>query len=88
MVDDRLVAAAERICAVEGVRDGTLKTGVAGLMIARRPEPSALEAMVYEPLVCFVVQGAKDTGTKAGSVRASRVTPAPPRRPRAAPGPR
>ncbi|MDM8164680.1 AraC family transcriptional regulator [Roseovarius sp.] len=71
MVDDRLVAAAERICAVEGVRDGTLKTGVAGLMIARRPEPSALEAMVYEPLVCFVVQGAKDTGTKAGSVRAS-----------------
>ena len=71
MVDDRLVAAAERICAAEGVRDGTLKTGVAGLMIARRPEPSALEAMVYEPLVCFVVQGAKDTGTKAGSVRAS-----------------
>jgi len=71
MVDDRLVAAAERICAAEGVRDGTLKTGVAGLMIARRPELSALEAMVYEPLVCFVVQGAKDTGTKAGSVRAS-----------------
>ena len=71
MVDDRLVAAAERICAAEGVQDGTLKTGVAGLKIARRPEPSALEAMVYEPLVCFVVQGAKDTGTKAGSVRAS-----------------
>ncbi|MEQ8294567.1 MAG: AraC family transcriptional regulator [Roseovarius sp.] len=71
MADDRLVAAAERICAAEGVRDGTLTTGVAGLMIARRPEPSALEAMIYEPLVCFVVQGAKDTGTKAGSVRAS-----------------
>ena len=71
MVDDRLVAAAERICAAGGVRDGTLDTGVAGLKIARRPEPSALEAMVYEPLVCFVVQGAKDTGTKAGSVRAS-----------------
>lgn len=71
MVDDRLVAVAERICAAEGVRDGTLRTGVAGLMIARRPEVSALEAMVYEPLVCFVVQGAKDTGTKAGSVRAS-----------------
>ena len=71
MVDDRLVAAAERICAAGGVRDGTLRTGVTGLMIARRPAPSALEAMVYEPLVCFVVQGAKDTGTKAGSVRAS-----------------
>lgn len=70
-MDDRLVAAAERACAVAGVRDGTLDTGVAGLKIARRPEPSALEAMVYEPLVCFVVQGAKDTGTKAGSVRAS-----------------
>ena len=71
MVDDRLVAAAERICAAGGVRDGTLRTGVTGLMIARRPAPSALEAMVYEPLVCFVVQGAKDTGTKAGSVWAS-----------------
>lgn len=71
MMDDRVVAAAERACAVAGVRDGTLDTGVAGLKIARRPEPSALEAMVYEPLVCFVVQGAKDTGTKAGSVRAS-----------------
>ncbi|WP_422031835.1 AraC family transcriptional regulator N-terminal domain-containing protein [Roseovarius sp.] len=71
MADDRLVAAAERICAAGGVRDGTLTTGVTGLMIARRPAPSALEAMVYEPLVCFVVQGAKDTGTKAGSVRAS-----------------
>ena len=70
-MDDRVVAAAERACAVAGVRDGTLDTGVAGLKIARRPEPSALEAMVYEPLVCFVVQGAKDTGTKAGSVRAS-----------------
>lgn len=70
-MDDRVVVAAERACAAAGVRDGTLDTGVAGLKIARRPEPSALEAMVYEPLVCFVVQGAKDTGTKAGSVRAS-----------------
>ncbi|MEQ8899128.1 MAG: AraC family transcriptional regulator [Roseovarius sp.] len=71
MADDRLVAAAERICATDGVRDGTVDAGVAGLMIARRPALSALEAMLYEPLVCFVVQGAKEVGTKGGSVRAS-----------------
>lgn len=68
---DRLLAAAERVCAAAGVTDGTLRTGVAGLAVARRPALSALEAMVYEPLVCFVLQGTKETGTQGGSVRAS-----------------
>ncbi|MFN3208968.1 MAG: AraC family transcriptional regulator N-terminal domain-containing protein [Roseovarius sp.] len=70
-MDDRLVAAAEGVCAKAGLVDGTVETGVAGMMIARRPERTAMEAMIYEPLVCFVLQGAKETGVRGGSVRAS-----------------
>lgn len=71
MTMDRMIAAAERVCAAAGVADGTVDTGVARLAIARRPALSPLEAMIYEPLVCFVLQGAKDTGTQGGGVRAS-----------------
>ncbi|MBY5986651.1 AraC family transcriptional regulator [Roseovarius atlanticus] len=71
MTMDRKIAAAERVCAAAGVADGTVDTGVARLAIARRPALSPLEAMIYEPLVCFVLQGAKDTGTQGGGVRAS-----------------
>ena len=71
MTMDRMIAAAERVCAAAGVADGTFETGVVRLAVARRPVLTAMEAMIYEPLVCFVLQGAKEVGTQGGTVRAS-----------------
>jgi AraC-like DNA-binding protein len=40
--------------------DGGFDTAVAGLRLYRSSAPSALDAVVYEPALCVVVQGAKE----------------------------
>ena len=41
--------------------DVPFETGIDGLSVARCRQATALEAMVYEPLVCLVLQGAKES---------------------------
>ncbi|AMV25319.1 HTH-type transcriptional activator RhaS [Gemmata sp. SH-PL17] len=52
----RLVAAIER----HAPSDGVCRTAVPGLIIARLPEPSAPNALVVDPSLCIVAQGAKE----------------------------
>jgi AraC-like DNA-binding protein len=53
---DRLVAAIERLAPTDGVCD----TAVPGLIIARLTKPSAPSALVVDPSLCIVAQGAKE----------------------------
>jgi AraC-like DNA-binding protein len=52
----RLVAAIER----QTPTDGICVTAVPGLIIARLPHPSAPSALMVDPSLCLVVQGAKE----------------------------
>jgi hypothetical protein len=53
---DRLVATIER----HAPADGVCRTAVPGLIIARLTKPSAPNALVVDPSLCIVAQGAKE----------------------------
>ena len=61
-----------RVCAyadARGIGNEAYATGHAGLMILRRREPTPLEAILYNPLLCLVLQGRKET--HSGTCRVS-----------------
>lgn len=45
----------------KGSGDFPAPAGVAGLITIRMRQPSAMQAMVYEPSVCLILQGSKET---------------------------
>ena len=54
----------DRICAYadsNAVGNEAFDTGLAGLMVLRRREPSPIESVLYNPLFCLILQGAKET---------------------------
>ncbi|WP_172299598.1 AraC family transcriptional regulator [Pseudoruegeria sp. HB172150] len=63
-----LITRAEDLATRAQIRDGMVETGVAGLGISRRPTRTQMESMLYDPLVCLVLQGAKETGTHSHAV--------------------
>lgn len=52
--------------AMDGLGDGVTPLGLAEAVMLRRSQPSGIEGTVYRPLLCLVLQGAKDVS--AGSI--------------------
>jgi AraC-like DNA-binding protein len=52
----KLAAAIQR----QAIADGAFETAVPALKVSRVSAPTDLTALVYEPLMCFVAQGAKE----------------------------
>lgn len=72
MSNEDLIA---RVCAyadAKGIGNEAYATGLAGLMVLRRREPTPLEAVLYNPLFCLILQGRKEThsGTRRVSFAA------------------
>lgn len=61
---ERVIALADAV----GAGDAPHPTGVPGLSLNRRLAPSALEPMVYDPLFCLVLSGAKACEAAGGRV--------------------
>ncbi|MEZ5839777.1 MAG: AraC family transcriptional regulator [Hyphomicrobiales bacterium] len=59
MLADELTSAALAFADAHGAGDAPLATGIAGLTVLRQRRPSELRALVYEPVFCLVLQGAK-----------------------------
>lgn len=67
-----LALAREMTCAIldrSGVQDGSTDIGQFKIRLVRRQKPTSIEAQVFEPLVCFVLQGAKTTGSGRQNIR-------------------
>lgn len=61
MAMDALVKKVSRFAATRGVEGSIYPTDVAGLSVLYDEQPTRLEAMVYDPVVCLVLQGRKET---------------------------
>ena len=60
MPDRDLIAALNDQADRTGASDVPMPTGVPGLSLMRRSAPTELEAVVYEPVLCVVLQGVKE----------------------------
>lgn len=58
MTRSRLADRVDRILNAEG---GSVIQPIPGLFLLRETQPTAFEAMVYEPIVCLILQGRKET---------------------------
>ena len=68
MIDPVLIARTQDFLDSNGFADGLFEAGVCGLKVLRRHAPSDLEAILYEPLLCLILQGAKETRAAARPV--------------------
>jgi AraC-like DNA-binding protein len=53
----------------QGADDGGFATPLDGLLVLRHRSPHPIEAVVYHPLVCLILQGEKETLSGSHSVR-------------------
>lgn len=65
-----LIQAAEYLIA-SAAADGVTALGVGEALLFRQSHPSAIEGSLYRPLVCLILQGAKEVEAGALSVRCS-----------------
>ena len=61
MSTEALAEKVNELSNIKGSGDFPAPAGVAGLTTIRMREPSAMQAMVYEPSVCLILQGSKET---------------------------
>lgn len=69
MSNEDLIA---RVCAyadAKGIGDEVYATGLGGLMVLRQREATPLEAILYNPLFCLILQGSKETYSGTHRVR-------------------
>ncbi|EKE87073.1 AraC family transcriptional regulator [Idiomarina xiamenensis] len=55
------------------VEDGMTETAIDDISLMRRDQPSAPQAIVYRPAVCFMLQGAKELQVGSSSVTYARL---------------
>lgn len=69
MTDLRLINDIQEFVKEQGERASPFATGIPGLSVLCDPAPSAFEAMIYDPVVCLVLQGSKETRVGGRGVR-------------------
>lgn len=69
MTDQRLISDIQEFAAKQGEDASPYATGVPGLSVLCDHAPSAFEAMIYDPVVCLVLQGSKETRVGGRNVR-------------------
>ena len=63
-----LVQIAEGLMASDET-DGVTQVGLGGAILLRRSRPSSMEGTLYRPLLCLILQGAKDVRSGVLSVQ-------------------
>ena len=60
---EELRARASAIAAAQDAPDGVVPTAIDGLLVIRHREPTSFTPTVYSPVLCTILQGAKETRT-------------------------
>ena len=69
MVSTRLATKISALLDKSGIREGALDHAVSGMHFLRHNKTTVQEATLYQPLLCLVLQGAKEVGTIARTLR-------------------
>ena len=69
MADAPLLHHVSRLLDREGPAQGAFAHAPSGLHLLRHPAPTGQDASVYRPLLCLVLQGAKEVGTSRRTLR-------------------
>ncbi|QLF71596.1 AraC family transcriptional regulator (plasmid) [Peteryoungia desertarenae] len=68
MTQEALLNQVSSLLDKSGLRQGALFHEVSGIHLLRHEAPTSQNATVYSPLLCLILQGAKDVGTNAKTI--------------------